>query len=127
MDGKHELMVRLVSIFLVGVGLFSGCKKCVECEVRLKKSSDVIGYVDKFCGTDKKVEEEEDRLNAEYTCIECIVQTAQGPQSSGILCGSREFTDSVEASNKAGAAQIGAFVNCAYNRDTTIVRCVLKQ
>ena len=53
--------------------VFAGCKKCVECEIRLKQSQDVIGFVDEFCGNDKKVEEEEQRLRADYNCIECCL------------------------------------------------------
>ncbi|MCB9187005.1 MAG: hypothetical protein H6601_09690 [Flavobacteriales bacterium] len=115
------------SIILLVATCFFGCKKCVECEVRLKQSQTVIGSVDEFCGTDKKVEEEEDRLRADYTCIECSVNTGAGNAYSGVLCGDRAFTDSIKASWDAGAADIGTSAQCIYHRDTANVTCVLKQ
>lgn len=115
-------------IILVGLAIVaSGCKKCVECEIRLKESQDVIGFVDEFCGTDKKVEEEEDRLKADYTCIECTVNTGLGNANSGVHCGNRAFTDSIEADWESGAADIGTTANCVYYRDTANVTCVLKR
>jgi hypothetical protein len=117
------LPLALLSITI----LFTSCRKCVECEIRLKESPEVIGYVDEFCGTDKKVEEEEDRLRSDYTCIECTVNTGLGNANSGIHCGDRAFTDSIEADWEAGALQIGTTANCVYYRDTANVTCVLKQ
>ncbi len=126
MDGQYELsMVRLLS-FLVLSFLISGCTKCVECEVKLKESQDIIGYVDEFCGTDKKVEAEEERLRSDYTCVECNVTTGFGPTSSGVLCGNREYTDSIQAEWDAGAFILGTTANCIYYRDTANVICVLK-
>lgn len=125
MDGKHELMKKLALSLIVVPLLFSSCKKCVECEIRLKESQDIIGSVDEFCGSDKKVEEEEERLRAEYTCIECSVQTDLGTANSGIHCGDRAFTDSLENDWESGAAEIGTSANCIYYRDTANVTCVL--
>ena len=105
---------------------FSGCTKCVECEIKLKQSQDVIGCVDEFCGTDKKVEEEEDRLLSDFYCIECSVQTGMGSANSGVLCGERPYIDSVQASWSTGANNIGTSANCIYYRDTVNVACVLK-
>lgn len=106
--------------------LLSACTKCVECEVKLKQSQEVIGYVDEFCGTDKKVEEEEERLKDEHTCIECIVQTGFGETRSGVVCGDLHFTDSVEAGWEEAALGLGTSANCTYYRDTVNVTCVLK-
>ncbi len=121
-------MLRITLAFLFTVVVFTtGCKKCVECEVRLKKSSDVIGYVDEFCGNDKKVEAEEDRLRSDYSCIECNMNNGGGTAYSGVLCGDRNFTDSIKQSWDAGAANVGVYAQCTYYRDTANVRCVLKQ
>ncbi|MCF8460147.1 MAG: hypothetical protein K9G46_05440 [Flavobacteriales bacterium] len=106
--------------------LLFGCKKCVECEIKLKESQDEIGHVDEFCGTNKKVEEEEERLHADYTCLECVVNTGLGEATSGVQCGNRAFTDSVEADWKQGAFDLGTTANCTYYRDTVNVTCVLK-
>lgn len=119
-------MNKLVFLTLGFALLLGSCKKCVECEIRLKQSQEVIDYIDEFCGSDKKVKEEEERLRADYTCIECSVQTGFGPTNSGIQCGNRAFTDSVERDWKNGAADIGTAANCIYYRDTTNVACVLK-
>ena len=105
---------------------FASCRKCVECEVKLKQSQDVIGYVDEFCGTDKKVKQEEDRLRSDFYCIECSVQTGMGTANSGVLCGERPYIDSIQATWNAGANDIGASANCTYYRDTVNVTCVLK-
>ena len=105
--------------------LVAGCTKCVECEIKLKESQEVIGTVDEFCGTNKKVAEEEDRLRAEYTCIECEVITGFGPVNSGVVCGDLAFTDSVEASWEQGAFDLGTTADCFSYRDTANVVCVL--
>jgi hypothetical protein len=118
--------MKKIFLFLVVPLLFAGCKKCVECEIRLKESQHVIGFVDEFCGDDKKVEEEEERLRADYNCIECSVQTGIGTANSGIQCGDRAFTDSLENDWDNGAAEIGTDANCIYYRDTANVICVLK-
>ena len=120
-------MLRSVPIIIITAAFLSGCTKCVECEIKLKESQDVIGYIDEFCGTDKKVEEEENRLRADYTWIECSVNTGLGQAQSGVVCGDRAFTDSVEATWESGAAEIGTSANCIYYRDTANVVCVLKQ
>ena len=120
-------MHKFLSVIWFVAVAFVGCKKCVECEVRLKQSQDIIGFVDEFCGTDKKVEEEENRLLADYTCIECSVNTGGGTAESGVLCGDRTFTDSVQSSWDAGAADIGTSASCIYYRDTANVTCVLRQ
>jgi hypothetical protein len=127
MDGKHELMRNLIAFTLLLGTALSSCTKCVECTVSLKESPEVIGYVDEFCGTDKKVEEEENRLLADYTCISCSVNTGAGVAQSGVLCGDRAFTDSVEADWDEGALAIGTNAQCIYYRDTAKVACVLKQ
>lgn len=115
----------IASFVLISV-LFVGCRKCVECEIRLKESQDVIGNVDEFCGNNKKVEEEEVRLRSEYTCIECNVETGFGTTTSGVQCGDLAFTDSLEASWEQAAFDIGANADCIYYRDTANVTCVLK-
>lgn len=120
-------MFRYVGIFFLLGAAFSSCTKCVECTVSLKESSEIVGYVDEFCGTDKKVEEEEDRLLSDYTCISCSVNTGAGTASSGVLCGDRAYTDSVEADWDEGALAIGANALCIYYRDTAKVTCVLNQ
>lgn len=119
-------MMRLLVFLLVVVFILPSCRKCVECEIRLKESPDVIGYVDEFCGTNKKVEEEEDRLRADYTCIKCSVNTGLGTANSGIQCGDRAYTDSIESAWDAGAFEAGTTANCVYYRDTANVTCVLK-
>ena len=118
--------MRLLGILTAFVVLFSSCRKCVECEIRLKESPEIIGFVDEFCGTKKKVEEEESRLRADYTCIECSVNTGLGTANSGVLCGDRAYTDSVENSWDMGAIQSGTTAQCIYYRDTANVKCVLK-
>lgn len=120
-------MGKAVAIITGFAVAFSACTKCVECEIKLKESQDIIGAVDEFCGTNKKVEEEEERLKADFTCIECSVNTGLGNANSGVVCGDRAFTDSVEAAWDAGALEIGTSANCIYYRDTADVRCVLKQ
>jgi hypothetical protein len=126
MDGKYELMRSILAIFVLAAVLNS-CTKCVECEIRLKQSQDVIGSVDEFCGTDKKVEEEENRLRAEYNCIQCSVNTGIGTANSGVVCGDKAFTDSVETAWEQGAQESGYFAICIVYRDTANVTCVLKQ
>jgi len=118
-------MKKFLLLLIIPIS-FAGCKKCVECEIRLKQSQDVIGFVDEFCGTDKKVEEEEERLRSDYNCIECSALTGLGTVSSGVHCGNRIFVDSLEADWKSGALESGTSANCIYYRDTANVRCVLK-
>lgn len=118
---KHLLILLLISPLA-----FSGCKKCVECEVRLKQSQTIIGTVDEFCGNDTKIEAEENRLRTDHTCIECTVNLPTGPNSTGILCGDRAFTDQVQSDSEAGAAAIGTTSNCVFYRDTANVSCTLK-
>ena len=120
-------MRRTIPLFLTVAFAIGGCTKCVECEVRLKESQEVIGFVDEFCGTDKKVSTEEERLREDYTCIECTVITGFGPTSSGVNCGDRAYTDSIEDSWEQGASEIGTSADCVYYRDTAYVTCVLKQ
>lgn len=107
--------------------LLNSCTKCVECEIKLKESQEVIGYVDEFCGTDKKVRNEEDRLRSDYKCIECSVNSTFGQATSGVLCGDGSYIDSVQSSWQQAAAQIGTSASCVYYRDTANVTCVLKQ
>ena len=118
-------MKKLLLLLIVPL-VFAGCKKCVECEIRLKQSQNVIGFVDEFCGNDKKFEEEEQRLRADYNCIECSALTGFGTATSGVHCGNRAFTDSIDSDWKNGALQSGTSANCIYYHDTTNVRCVLK-
>lgn len=118
---------KYIAPLLTLVFALNACTKCVECEVKLKQSQDVIGYVDEFCGTDKKVEEEEERLRSDYYCIKCTVNTGLGQATSGVQCGERTYIDSIEASWRSGANQIGTSANCVYYRDTANVTCVLKQ
>jgi hypothetical protein len=120
------MLKKYFILFALPIG-FGACTKCVECEVKLKQSQEVIGYVDEFCGTDKKVEEEENRLRADYYCIKCSVNTGLGQATSGVQCGERTFIDSIEASWEQGANEIGTSANCVYYRDTANVTCVLKQ
>lgn len=103
-----------------------GCKKCVECEIRLKQSQDVIGHVDEYCGTKKKVDAKEEELASEYNCIECSVNTGGGTANSGVHCGNRAFTDSIETAWENGALQSGNTAVCIYHRDTANVTCLLK-
>jgi hypothetical protein len=116
---------NLIVLFVLPI-LMAGCTKCVECEIKLKQSQEVIGYVDEFCGTDKKVEVEEERLHNDYYCIKCSVNTGMGTATSGVECGERAFIDSIQASWNAGAANIGTTADCRYYRDTVNVLCVLK-
>jgi len=118
------MIKKLLPLILIPFTL-GACKKCVECEIRLKESQTIIGTVDEFCGTNKKVEEEQDRLKADYTCIECNVNTGLGQATSGVQCGDRAFTDSIESSWDAGAMDLGTTANCTYYRDTANVACVL--
>lgn len=120
------LTKRFLILFVLPLGL-GACTKCVECEVKLKESQEVIGYVDEFCGTDKKVEAEEERLNSDYYCIKCTVNTGLGQASSGVQCGERAYIDSIETAWEEGANDIGTSANCIYYRDTANVTCVLKQ
>lgn len=113
-------------LFLALPILLTGCTKCVECEVKLKESQDVIGFVDEFCGTNKKVAAEEDRLRDDYTCIECTVLTGFGPINSGVNCGDRAYTDSIESGWEQAAFDLGQTADCIYYRDTANVTCVLK-
>lgn len=115
---------RLFS-FLVIPFIIAGCTKCVECEIKLKESQTVLENIDEFCGTDKKVSAEEDRLRADYTCIECMVQTQSGPVNSGVVCGDRAYTDSVQVVWDQAAFDIGTSAECTYYRDTVNVICVL--
>lgn len=115
---------RFLSILVIPF-LIAGCTKCVECEIKLKESQTVLGNVDEFCGTSKKVSAEEDRLRADYTCIECVVVTQSGPVNSGVQCGDRAFTDSIQAGWDQAAFDIGTDADCTYHRDTVNVTCVL--
>ncbi len=118
-------MKRLPFLGLIVAIFFSGCTKCVECEIRLKESQEVVGFIDEFCGTNKKIEEEEERLQDDYTCIECSVETGLGTATSGVQCGDRAFTDSIESGWEQGAFDIGTTADCIYYRDTVNVTCVL--
>ncbi|MFT4544933.1 MAG: hypothetical protein ACI9UR_000293 [Bacteroidia bacterium] len=120
-------MKRQLLLFLIVPLLLAGCTKCVECEVKLKQSQDIIATVEEFCGSTKKVEGEEERLRADYTCIECNVLTNSGVVNSDIECGDRSFTDSIQAGWEQAAFDIGREANCIYYRDTANVTCVLKQ
>ena len=115
---------RLLTILIIPV-LISSCTKCVECEIKLKESQTVLGNIDELCGTDKKVSAEEDRLREDYTCIECKVVTPSGPINSGVRCGDRAFTDSIEAGWDQAAFDIGTDADCTYYRDTVNVTCIL--
>ena len=118
--------VFLATVFVVPF-ILAGCTKCVECEIKLKESQTIIGNVEEFCGTTKKVEGEEERLRADYTCIECNVLTNSGVVNSGINCGDRSYTDSIQAGWEQAAFDIGSNADCIYYRDTANVTCVLKQ
>lgn len=115
-----------IFLILILAFAFSSCKKCVQCEAKLKQSQQVLTHIDEFCGNKKDIEAEEARLNEENTCIKCVVNTGFGPTDSGIICGDRAFTDSVETSWDEAAASIGTSASCIYYRDTVNVACVLK-
>ena len=106
--------------------VLASCTKCVECEIKLKESQTIVGYVDEFCGTSKKVEEEEERLRNDYNCVECSVLTPSGTVNSGVHCGDRAYTDSIEYGWEEAAFDIGANADCIYYRDTANVTCLLK-
>ena len=76
---------------------------------------------------DKQVEAEEERLLDDHTCIECIIITGFGPTTSGVHCGDRDLTDSIQADWDAGAFDLGTTAECTYFRDTAKVICVLNQ
>lgn len=120
------MMIGRTLFLFVAVVLFSasGCRKCVDCEMRLKQSQDVIGYRE-LCGTNKKVDEEQEQLSEEFYCVECTVNTGMGTTSSGIECGERAFVDSVERAWRDGGLAIGTTANCTFYRDTVNVRCTL--
>ena len=119
-------MNKFLSLLIAPL-LLAGCTKCVECEIKLKESQTVIGSVEEFCGTTKKVEGEEERLREEFTCIECNVFTGSGVVNSGVQCGDRSYTDSIQSGWQQAAFDIGTEANCIYYRDTANVICVLKQ
>lgn len=119
-------MKKGLFLIIISAATFSSCKKCVECEVKLKQSQQVLTNVDEYCGTKKDIEAEQERLNAENICIKCSVNTGFGPTDSGVLCGNLAFTDSVETSWKQAASSIGTYANCTYYRDTVNVTCILK-
>ncbi|MCF8258968.1 MAG: hypothetical protein K9J06_15545 [Flavobacteriales bacterium] len=120
-------MVRILPLLLLPI-LMVGCTKCVQCDIELKEAFVNIATIDEYCGTSDDVEEEELRLvNEEFSCIECVVNTAFGQSSSGFLCGDRAYTDSVENDWRTGAMEAGLFHNCTFYRDTLEVTCVLKQ
>lgn len=119
-------MKNAIFLVLISAVAFSSCKKCVQCEAKLKQSQQVLTTVDEFCGTKKDIEAEEARLNDENICIKCMVTTGFGPTDSGIVCGDQAFTDSVETTWNEAAASIGTSANCVYYRDTVNVTCVLK-
>ena len=118
-------MKYLALFFLTNALILTGCTKCVECEIRLKESQTVIGFVDEFCGTNKKVAAEEERLREDYTCVECIVETGLGTVTSEVQCGDRTYTDSIQAGWEQAAFDIGEEAECIYYRDTANVTCVL--
>jgi len=114
-------------VLISAIVFLASCKKCVECEVRLKESQTVVGTVDEFCGTKKQIEEKEDALSSDYYCVSCAVQTGFGTVTSGVLCGERAYIDSIENAYRTGALASGNSYNCTYYRDTVNVTCLLKQ
>lgn len=117
--------MRILLILTTITLLAAACTKCVECDIKLKEGFLHVATIDEFCGTSDDVEEEEQRLADEHSCIVCTVNTTLGPTSSGFLCGDRAFTDSVNDTWRNGAFAGGYSHQCVYYRDTLEVVCTL--
>ena len=119
-------MVRNVFVVFAFAGLIlssTGCKKCVDCRIEHFDDFSLIAEEKGICGTKDELANEEEKLSVAYRCVQCVVFTGLGPQDTGILCGSLEYTDSIEQSNIASATEIGASVTCEFFTDTLIIVC----
>ena len=102
----------------------SGCqKRCVDCTIEHYQNLSVIAQVNDICGDEDELAAEEANLAVDYRCVKCIVFLQTGPYDTGILCGTKEYTDSVENSNSEGAIQVNAAYSCEFFSDTLIITC----
>ena len=120
-------MFRPLSTFvllgLLTVGASSCKKRCVDCDIEREDNLDLIAVVTGFCGTEDDLDLHEDQLAVEYQCLNCVVQTTQGPIETGMMCGDQAFRDSLEAAIVTPALQQGLVADCALFGDTIIVTC----
>lgn len=109
---------------LIVIGLSSGCKdRCIDCTIEHFLDLSIIAEVNDICGDDDELAVEEANLSVDYRCVQCVVFLTTGNHDTGILCGSRAYTDSVEASNAEGATQVNAAYACEFMSDTLIITC----
>ncbi len=57
------LRVAVLSVALVSLGLFSGCKKCITC------TESRTGVTTEYCGTSANVNDFEDELKAQGSAL----------------------------------------------------------
>ncbi|MFT4680434.1 MAG: hypothetical protein ACI9FU_001512 [Granulosicoccus sp.] len=118
-----KLGASLVLSFLL-IGFGSGCKdSCIDCTIEHFEALRVIELVEDICGDDSELDQAEANLYTEYRCIQCKVFLNTGEQDTGILCGSRAYTDSIGESNEHGALQVNAPYTCEIFSDTLIITC----
>ncbi|MFT4526832.1 MAG: hypothetical protein ACI85F_003012 [Bacteroidia bacterium] len=122
-----KLGASLVLSFLL-IGFGSGCKdSCIDCTIEHFLDLSVIAEVKDICGDDDELATEESNLSVDYRCVQCVVFLTTGNYDTGILCGTRAFTDSVEDSNAEGAIQVNTAYACEFFSDTLIITCHLSQ
>ena len=105
------------------VSACAGCKRCVDCTVEHFEDLRIIAEVNDICGNEEDLSQEEANLAADYRCVQCVVFLGTGNHDTGILCGTRQYTDSIEQSNVQGANEIGVPVACEFFTDTLIITC----
>jgi hypothetical protein len=114
--------VIVLSVFLVALG--SSCKdSCMNCTIEHYEDLSVIAEVNDICGNEDELSVEESNLSVDYRCVQCVVFLQAGNHDTGILCGTREYTDSVESSNTEGAIQANVPYSCEIFSDTLIITC----
>lgn len=115
-------IVLVLSLFVVG--LSSGCKdRCVDCTIEHFEDLRIIAEVKDICGDEDELAVAESNLSVDYRCVQCVVFLTTGNYDTGILCGTREYTDSVEQSNSQAAIEVNAAYSCEFISDTLIITC----
>lgn len=115
-------VILVIGLFLVS--LTSGCKdRCVDCTIEHFLDLSVIAEVNDMCGDEDELAVAEANLSVDYRCVQCVVFLTTGNYDTGILCGTREYTDSVEQSNSQAAMDVNAAYSCEFMSDTLIITC----
>ncbi len=116
--------IRDLILGLFAVSAISGCAdSCIDCTIEDYRDLSIIAVVDGICGDEDELELAKSNLSVEYRCVQCLVFLTTGTYDTGMLCGTREFTDSVEQSNAQAATDINKPYSCEFFSDTLIITC----